>query len=265
MEIPRNGNENNFKEDGGGYGDKISYSRGYRGSDLRLRFEVQANYVITEEMQLKCLGAAWRVADISKGSIIVIFGLGTVGLLSHTALLCMMYSCSCINLDSTSWMRLTPTKKSDSPPSSKWGNLLEMFNDLTKCLASDKDLLYHLSKLELVKEGLYQIKDVLVDRDIRYKETRHRKFGEEEVNKDFGPLIPPPLHSLAALPMWECTKHENIRRDKGEREHLNREDYKKMEFTQNVINEALRCGNVVKFVHRKAIKDVRLKGFVDWL
>jgi hypothetical protein len=27
-----------------------------------------------------------------------------------------------------------------------------------------------------------------------------------------------------------------------------------------VINEALRCGNIVKFVHRKALKDVRYKG-----
>ncbi|KAK9156399.1 hypothetical protein Sjap_003879 [Stephania japonica] len=57
------------------------------------------------------------------------------------------------------------------------------------------------------------------------------------------------------------TEHENIRRDKGEGEYLNWEDYKKMEFTQNVINEALRCGNVVKFVHRKAIKDVRFKEY----
>lgn len=27
-----------------------------------------------------------------------------------------------------------------------------------------------------------------------------------------------------------------------------------------VINETLRCGNIVKFVHRKALKDVRYKG-----
>jgi len=27
-----------------------------------------------------------------------------------------------------------------------------------------------------------------------------------------------------------------------------------------VINEALRCGNIVKFVHRKALKDVKYKG-----
>lgn len=39
------------------------------------------------------------------------------------------------------------------------------------------------------------------------------------------------------------------------------DDYKKMEFTQCVINETLRYGNVVRFLHRKAIKDVRYKGY----
>ncbi|KAL2905556.1 Cytochrome P450 90B1 [Bienertia sinuspersici] len=42
---------------------------------------------------------------------------------------------------------------------------------------------------------------------------------------------------------------------------LNWEDYKKMEFTQCVISETLRLGNVVRFLHRKALKDVRYKGY----
>lgn len=66
---------------------------------------------------------------------------------------------------------------------------------------------------------------------------------------------------------------------------LSWEDYKKMEFTQcvspllhllfhshikhsvtvslvyvQVISETLRLGNVVRFLHRKALKDVRYKG-----
>ncbi|KAF6153875.1 hypothetical protein GIB67_001108 [Kingdonia uniflora] len=57
-------------------------------------------------------------------------------------------------------------------------------------------------------------------------------------------------------------EHQNIRKDKKKDDYLNWEDYRKMEFTQNVINEALRCGNIVKFVHRKAIKDVRFKGYL---
>nr|XP_034593812.1 cytochrome P450 724B1-like [Setaria viridis] len=57
-------------------------------------------------------------------------------------------------------------------------------------------------------------------------------------------------------------EHESIRSSKGTEEFLTAEDYKKMEYTQRVINETLRCGNVVKFVHRRALKDVRYKGYV---
>ncbi|XP_050230443.1 steroid (22S)-hydroxylase [Mercurialis annua] len=42
---------------------------------------------------------------------------------------------------------------------------------------------------------------------------------------------------------------------------LNWDDYKKMEFTQCVINETLRLGNVVRFLHRKTLKDVHYKGY----
>ncbi|TKY55813.1 steroid 22-alpha-hydroxylase [Spatholobus suberectus] len=39
------------------------------------------------------------------------------------------------------------------------------------------------------------------------------------------------------------------------------DDYKRMEFTHCVVNETLRLGNVVRFLHRKALKDVRYKGY----
>ncbi|KAF8414302.1 hypothetical protein HHK36_002304 [Tetracentron sinense] len=67
--------------------------------------------------------------------------------------------------------------------------------------------------------------------------------------------------SLAALEQLKV-EHQNIRRMKQKEEYLNWEDYKKMEFTQNVISEALRCGNIVKFVHRQALKDVRFKDYL---
>nr|CAD1818276.1 unnamed protein product [Ananas comosus var. bracteatus] len=50
------------------------------------------------------------------------------------------------------------------------------------------------------------------------------------------------------------------KKDCGE-SRLNWEDYKKMEFTQCVINETLRLGNVVRFVHRRVIRDVHYKGY----
>ncbi|RLN07721.1 hypothetical protein C2845_PM11G09480 [Panicum miliaceum] len=53
-----------------------------------------------------------------------------------------------------------------------------------------------------------------------------------------------------------------MRSSKGAEELLTVEDYKKMEYTQRVINETLRCGKIVKFVHRRALKDVKYKGYL---
>ncbi|XP_010558250.1 PREDICTED: cytochrome P450 90B1 isoform X2 [Tarenaya hassleriana] len=55
-------------------------------------------------------------------------------------------------------------------------------------------------------------------------------------------------------------EHIEIKKKK-EKLELDWDDYKKMEFTQCVINETLRLGNVVRFLHRKALKDVRYKGY----
>ncbi|KAL5798167.1 hypothetical protein ACOSQ2_002987 [Xanthoceras sorbifolium] len=67
--------------------------------------------------------------------------------------------------------------------------------------------------------------------------------------------------SPAALQQLKA-EHQKIRSMKQKNEYLNWEDYKKMEFTQNVINEALRFGNVVKFVHREALKDVKFRDYL---
>ncbi|KAL9454714.1 hypothetical protein AB3S75_010174 [Citrus x aurantiifolia] len=57
-------------------------------------------------------------------------------------------------------------------------------------------------------------------------------------------------------------EHRAIRKSKQDEEPLNWEDYQQMEFTNNVILEAMRCGNVVKFVHREAIRDVKFKEYL---
>ncbi|KAF9666325.1 hypothetical protein SADUNF_Sadunf16G0217900 [Salix dunnii] len=56
-------------------------------------------------------------------------------------------------------------------------------------------------------------------------------------------------------------EHEAVRKSKQVGEPLDLEDYKKMEFTKNVIYESMRCGNVVKFLHRKATQDVHYKEY----
>ncbi|KAL1206013.1 Cytochrome [Cardamine amara subsp. amara] len=57
-------------------------------------------------------------------------------------------------------------------------------------------------------------------------------------------------------------EHEDIRAKKGDGELLNWEDYQKMQFTQCVMSEALRCGNIVKTVHRRATHDIKFKEYV---
>ncbi|MCL7031957.1 hypothetical protein MKW94_027100 [Papaver nudicaule] len=75
------------------------------------------------------------------------------------------------NPDSASWMRPAPPNK---PPAHRWEDLLGMFTDLIKCLNDEMNVLPHMSKL-VIMQGLYQIKDVLVDRDIGYREARHQE------------------------------------------------------------------------------------------
>ncbi|XP_074279612.1 uncharacterized protein LOC141604929 [Silene latifolia] len=75
----------------------------------------------------------------------------------------------------SSWMRPKAANVPDSPSSRKWEEVLEMFRDLINYLKHEEDLAFHVSKLEAMKEGLSQIKDVVIDRDIGYKEVQHRE------------------------------------------------------------------------------------------
>ncbi|KAK1282303.1 hypothetical protein QJS10_CPB22g00346 [Acorus calamus] len=55
-------------------------------------------------------------------------------------------------------------------------------------------------------------------------------------------------------------EHQKVlEKKKDEGGGLRWEDYQCMTFTQNVINEALRLGNVVKFVHRRTIQPIQYK------
>ncbi|CAN0924979.1 Cytochrome P450 724B1 [Linum grandiflorum] len=66
-------------------------------------------------------------------------------------------------------------------------------------------------------------------------------------------------------------EHQGLRRNKlmmkndagpgGDHVLLNWDDYQNMNFTHCVAREAVRCGNVVKFLHRKAVQDVEFKGY----
>ncbi|CAO2825531.1 unnamed protein product [Amaranthus hypochondriacus] len=90
--------------------------------------------------------------------------------------------------EASSWMRLKPSKLGNSSPSPrKWVEVLEMFNDLINCLRKEEGLSYYVSKLEVMKEGITQIKDVFIDRDIGYKEVQlHESLVQKKLLKTLG-------------------------------------------------------------------------------
>lgn len=93
--------------------------------------------------------------------------------------------------ESTSWMRPAPTKVTSLPASQKWEDILEMFNDLINFLRYEKVLALHLAKLEVMKEGLFQIKDVLIDKNIGYRETRYQEsLVSKKLSKTLGHSSP---------------------------------------------------------------------------
>ncbi|KAL5563703.1 hypothetical protein UlMin_033450 [Ulmus minor] len=91
------------------------------------------------------------------------------------------------DLDSNSWMCLSPPKVVESSSSQTWEDVREMFNDLIECLKTEDMLLDHVTKLEIMKEGLSQIKDVLIDKNIGYKEAKHQEsLVKKKLSKTLG-------------------------------------------------------------------------------
>ncbi|XP_016469511.1 3beta,22alpha-dihydroxysteroid 3-dehydrogenase [Nicotiana tabacum] len=64
-------------------------------------------------------------------------------------------------------------------------------------------------------------------------------------------------HALSLLK----EEHEEIRLKKGKVESLLWEDYKSMPFTQCVVNETLRVGNIISGVFRRTMTDINIKGY----
>lgn len=87
----------------------------------------------------------------------------------------------------TSWMKLAPSKSFNPSDPHKWEDVLEMFNDLIECFRTEMRLKLHVSKLEVMKEGLSQIRDVIVDSSIGYKEARHQEsLVQKKLTKTLG-------------------------------------------------------------------------------
>ncbi|KAK7407669.1 hypothetical protein VNO78_09668 [Psophocarpus tetragonolobus] len=77
--------------------------------------------------------------------------------------------------ESSSWMKLSPSKVVGSFDSRKWEDVLLMFNDLIGCFRNERRLKMNVAKAEIMKEGLLHIRDVLVDNNVGYKEAQHQE------------------------------------------------------------------------------------------
>jgi hypothetical protein len=62
------------------------------------------------------------------------------------------------------------------PLARKWQEVLDMFANLARNLEDGNDprLVAHTRKVEAIKEGLYQICDVVIERDVEFKEARRQ-------------------------------------------------------------------------------------------
>ena len=92
------------------------------------------------------------------------------------------------NTHITSWMRPAPLQRNvDSSTSPKWEDMLEMFTDLIGTLKDEKGLHQYVTKLEVMKEGLTQIRDVLTDKSIGFKEAKHQEsLVQKKLSKTLG-------------------------------------------------------------------------------
>ncbi|XP_038896889.1 uncharacterized protein LOC120085101 isoform X2 [Benincasa hispida] len=93
------------------------------------------------------------------------------------------------NAHFTSWMRPAPLRAAvvDSSAPPRWEDMLEMFTDLIDCLKEEKCLVHYVTKLKVMKEGLSQIKDVLTDKSIGYKEASHQEsLVQKKLSKTLG-------------------------------------------------------------------------------
>ncbi|KAG6525070.1 uncharacterized protein LOC122046556 [Zingiber officinale] len=89
---------------------------------------------------------------------------------------------------SPSWMRPAPLNKVvKMQPSRNWEELLEMIDDLLEVLGKENNFAHHVSRLEMMKKGLFQIKDIIVERDITHKEVRRQDcLLQKKLTKSLG-------------------------------------------------------------------------------
>ncbi|CAO2143939.1 unnamed protein product [Urochloa humidicola] len=102
---------------------------------------------------------------------------------------CVSFLSDTADAATPSWMRPTRFKKPTEPPppTKKWREVLDMFSDLGRSLEADGRLAGHAQKVEAMKEGLYQIRDIIIERDIAFKEARRQDcLVQRKLSKSLG-------------------------------------------------------------------------------
>lgn len=56
-------------------------------------------------------------------------------------------------------------------------------------------------------------------------------------------------------------EHQSLTKSKKHGDPLSWQDIQQLNFNSHVVNETLRCGNLVKFVHRRTLQDVNFRGY----
>ncbi|KAG0500680.1 hypothetical protein HPP92_000752 [Vanilla planifolia] len=85
------------------------------------------------------------------------------------------------------WMRPAPLKQVKAEPTRKWEEVLEMFVHMSRCMDQKERSLCNVAKVEAMKEGLYQIRDIVIERDISFKEARRQdSLVQKKLTKSLG-------------------------------------------------------------------------------
>ncbi|PKA57055.1 hypothetical protein AXF42_Ash002359 [Apostasia shenzhenica] len=90
--------------------------------------------------------------------------------------------------EAPAWMRPAPLNKVQKlDPPRKWGEVLEMFVHLSRCMGKEERLICDISKVEAMKEGLYQMKDIVIERNILCKDARRQdSLVQKKLTKSLG-------------------------------------------------------------------------------
>lgn len=103
-----------------------------------------------------------------------------------TARCTQLFSKSLYLSETPSWAKL-PSDKKVHVPTSKWGDVLELFEVISDVLKGIESLHFYVTKINGMKEGLCHIKDVQLDNNINLQQMHDRQsFVKHKLSQNLG-------------------------------------------------------------------------------